>query len=820
MPTNPEPADAAGAVAPGGSTGVALVPYRRPAPPHSGIGLLKRTLGLATAIALALSPWCITFGSFDPYLNQGWVVLGLGFLNLVAVVLFLPWLAPSQRQLPWIPAVAVVWAGLVVSTLHSSYLASMRLAMVAAGQLLVFAGIRLFLRREDCRAVLVTLVGSGTGLALYGLAQKAGFDLFRWHDVLPGLEVMATLGNPNHLGAYLMATSLIAFVLWRDGFAPTRPGRLALLTCIAIQITCLVFTYSLASRLGIGIGLVLYFWRFWERQSGSWFRWRPLAAALPVTLIIVVGHTLLARLTATYPWQDLVAAPYAWFTATTRCQLWLIGMQLFEQSPFTGIGLGATPYLVAQVRHPAWAFLGLSSCSDDVHAIQLTALSELGLLGLYGLVAVILAFVAVHRWKVAQDDSDQTVTRATFVGLLVLLAHGAYNNSLTTLPLANLAVLLAAVHQTWALQSCRWRPRWRLFAIVYLVLPIAFAVGAMLLQRAYQTEQQAIFSGQKALLAGDLPTAVQRFEAAIAANGQSLLGYVGLTNCLEQLGEPRQALAILSRLDHLAPGYMNSRYRMAQLHLATGRLLEAHRWAVRHLESSLMPTAFQLVAAILEREGRDHEAITLLEKGLRQRLDHLPLEHEATRSMQQRLGQYYLEQGRLTQAEDLLASAAITAPAPTTDNLYSRGILRYRQGLATEAIRLLQQALLTASDSPQIQNALGYLLIERGDLRAAEPLLLAAYNQLKQQPSPPLADLLDVTHSLGVLYWRLNETPRARDLLALAYQQTPLDWRQAKSSRAADLKRLLRAINDRERFASVFPGEPFVAASDSVTLEP
>jgi tetratricopeptide (TPR) repeat protein len=767
------------------------------------LAAITRLLGLFIAISLIISPWLVTVQVQDPFLNQNWLLLGLAFLGGLLLAGLLPFYKPRAHQVPLLPALGIFWLGIIASTLASGYSESLRACLVVGGQLLIFLFLRLFQRRTDVFALAFLITISGFGMAGVAIAQWRGFDVFVWGPH----RIVGTFGNPNFLGAYLLVTALLTVNL----LVSPRPGvltRAILAVSLPVQLAGILLSNCKAAWLCFFLGLlisVLDIGRIGARPFG---RIGYLGGGLGLTALLVLLYAGVHQAVSRFPWETLQTPPYGYFSLVTRLLLHAMGFAVFRQSPWLGTGLGSSPYQLSAHRPEFGVFLGLDQFNNDPHAFPLLVLAETGVVGLFGCCTLLSAVVGIHGWKrmregaqEARDREGQAVLKfsvlrpglfAAPLGALVCLA--LFNNALSTLPIANTALILLALHQGTCLRDVRWKWRFSLVLLPYLVLPLLFGLFAWHFQGAHHRQEKLLYDGQMMLAGNDTAGADKALEDLVRVAPQSIHGLYHLAAVKERQDKAYEAQEILARLDLLAPNAFGLHFHIARLFFERGMNLEAHKWALSHVSRNRSPSGYELLGKILIQVGRPAEAEAAFEEAITRIPYWIEREKEPAQFARLYLATIRLDQNRVAEAQKLLSQ--LTPPLTDFPEYYfQQGLAAFKSGQASAAVNLFEKAYQKNSADPKYANALGYVLVKTdSDLGRAQTLLEGAYQAFRSRTPPVLSDILGVTHSLGILYWKQGHLAKSRELLTIAAQQTPELWPQVRKQREADLERLLQEM--------------------------
>ncbi len=769
-----------------------------------------RLLFFLFVACLLAAPWLPASETLDLFANQGKLTYFLGSLSCSVIALMLVFGRFRHLRLPLLNPLLLLGSVIAVTTILSPFLVSLRQGFLWISLLLIFACLRLIWNNQTTRHIGYLISLSGFLMALYGLAQRFGLDPIHW--VGGRFQVVGTFSNPNFLAAFLMSTALVTFGLLRHDDAAKLSSRITLTGLFLVQMTTLFLTACAGALLCCAIGLLMYWWRFWEVPTRRWFRVSPFFGGTLLTLLLIALYAVFSMTARHYPWENLSRTPWDHLSFVTRILEFHMGFTLFLQHPVAGLGPGASPYLLSSLRPPLGNLLGLANFNDDPHSLALTLLAETGGVGLLAFCSLIAAGFGVHRWhryrhtphlSLAEDKPHACLTTSPLttelpvvfaIPAMSLLLHALFNNTLSILPLALQLLLLSACHQAACLRETQWRRCMNWLRLPWLLIVPLFLVTGWSLEQNHQLESRLLYQGQEAADSGRNAEAEQAFSRVLAANQQSLKGLFGLAIAQERQGRLVQAQDLLGKLDQLSPNVFGVRLHLSRIFLERRQLLEAHRWALLHLQWSQSPMAYELLGRILLMEGRLQEA----EEVYREGLFHVPLGREdelrAADRMRLLLGELALDRGEMETARNYLQTLT-TDEARSASALFLLGRLNYDAGLTTEALTFFEKARQADPKDARIGNALGYLLCELNrDLPRARTILEAAYQQYKEQSSPRLQDILSVTHSLGMLYARIGESAKARELLTLAFDQTPADWREIKEARSRDLNRYLASL--------------------------
>ncbi len=255
---------------------------------------------------------------------------------------------------------------------------------------------RLILRCLEITVALAIL------FSLIGFLEEATHTLyFRSNLVLSNelheyFTINSVFYDPDIFGRYLALVMLLATtVLLYD-----RRTRVQLLSVgtLAVLWTCLVFTLSRSSLVGLGLGLAVL----------AALRWRIRPAVYAG--VVIAGLALAGIGVATHP--STFGLQNGNVATSGRASLITGGIHLFAQRPFYGYGSGSFPseYTVA---YPQAARI-----VKDSHNIPITVGVEQGLIGEALYVALVLS-ILVTLLRGARGDPYRVAIAVTFIALLL-----------------------------------------------------------------------------------------------------------------------------------------------------------------------------------------------------------------------------------------------------------------------------------------------------------------------------------------------------------------------------------------------------------------
>lgn len=311
---------------------------------------------------------------------------------------------------------------------------------------------------QRARWLAAALVFGACIQAVLGLYQFI-FRIGPEHFVIMGrfMRASGVFEQPNPFGGFLgLALPVtLSLALWAWGEFVQRSGR---------WINSLWALYYTAATALIGLGLLAS----WSR--GAWLgavvsvlvvlvvRSRRAAILSAIGALAVASLTLLgafsptaipqpiserlADLPAYFGWADVLSQPVTDenFSVVERIAHWTAAQQMWERSPWFGVGAGNYAAVYPEVRLPRW-----EDPLGHAHNIYLNVLGETGLAGLAAFV-VLWGAVVVWTWQRVrssdQSHPDQRWLAAVAVGVLGLVAHLSTHNLVDNLFVRGIVVYI------------------------------------------------------------------------------------------------------------------------------------------------------------------------------------------------------------------------------------------------------------------------------------------------------------------------------------------------------------------------------------------
>lgn len=356
-------------------------------------------IAVTVAITLFVSPW----NSIDPVNLPKMVLLGVLAVMSIAFI-FSGNLAPKSKRNKWLfVSFGTFLMVLVIDLLTSSsdfafkfygtpsrntgFLAYLSLALIA----LVAA---VSSSAQTLKRFSITLLGVGTFLGVYGLAQSRGIDAFDYVNAY-GSDVFGTFGNPNFQSAFMGMVGATALTWLVFGKVSWRlRSSLILLVIISLLNVRLSSEQGYLNLLAGSIaGLIVFLFSTKKIKLG----WSVLGASSAGGILILMGI--------------FNAGPLADFIYKSSLQArgfyWRAAINMMAEHPLLGVGLDGFGNWYRRSRTQAAAELNAGVVSDTAHNIPLDLGSSGGfplLLSYFGI--ILLALISIIRVIRRSDGFD------------------------------------------------------------------------------------------------------------------------------------------------------------------------------------------------------------------------------------------------------------------------------------------------------------------------------------------------------------------------------------------------------------------------------
>lgn len=321
--------------------------------------------------------------------------------------------------------------------------------------------------RPDSLVRFATAAGlAGAVAATYGLLQIAGLDPMAWSRTATfgrEMRIFATLGHPNHLGAYLSMT--IPLMIWLA--ARARGGLRRWAWILVAMSSVIVLAATLSRGAWIGIAAAGTAWIFLHllsrRRSQSPPRGRHpsrsvrIAALAAVALLVFGASAVLLRhspigtnlLTRVRQIASLRAP-----TTQSRILIWQAGMRMARDHPVRGVGLDAFGIAFPRYRPLEYWKVEWGFTPTKAHNEAIQILATQGVPGaVAGLLVVLCAGYVVWRCVRRGEASVRAAAIPAGASLVAFLIQ-----DLTSFTVAALGALAAALAGWLSAASPRLQP--------------------------------------------------------------------------------------------------------------------------------------------------------------------------------------------------------------------------------------------------------------------------------------------------------------------------------------------------------------------------
>lgn len=287
--------------------------------------------------------------------------------------------------------------------------------LTLAGVALFELARRWFVTPERRAHAIAALLMASSLVATYGLLQYAGLDPL---TPPPVFRAFSTLAHANLLAAYLaMTLPLTAARLLnrREHSLPLSAFSLAL------QLTCLVVTYSragwLAALTGLAVTLIAWAWSAGRRRLAL-----SVLAVGGVGLALLFGLSRLPPLpeSAPHPLQTLTSL-FRWTGATAQIRLlgWRAGLEAWRARPLLGYGPATSRPVLEWFARPELApFGGPPALGGRPHNVYLEIALESGGIGLALFLGLLAALLMPLLRALPRGDAATRALRAGILGAL------------------------------------------------------------------------------------------------------------------------------------------------------------------------------------------------------------------------------------------------------------------------------------------------------------------------------------------------------------------------------------------------------------------
>ncbi len=250
-------------------------------------------------------------------------------------------------------------------------------------------------RSED---IFLVMSLSGFLVSIFAIIQFLGLDNYTWQESLLADRVISSLGQANHLGAFILFSLAASLIYLKN-----KQWRYFIIISIFFQILTLYLSGSKSAWLGLIVALLIYLLlKLKERLS------------LKKILIITLALTVIFLLTNNQRFKDLLNTG----SSSLRLSFYQTSLNSFIEKPLFAYGLEHSGSALIKGYRPDWAqFLQVNDYPDRAHNIFLEILLKYGLVG--GLLLLVLIWALVDFFRLFKNKfNDQS--------LIIILALLAY----------------------------------------------------------------------------------------------------------------------------------------------------------------------------------------------------------------------------------------------------------------------------------------------------------------------------------------------------------------------------------------------------------
>ncbi len=397
---------------------------------------LTTILRIGLILTLFLAPLWIFPRGFSPTAAKlSLALLGMGGVFCLTLVRL--WVSRSRDiQLPWIllgTLPFIVAAGLSVLGAKNLYFAIGSTLLIAVFILFGWSLSTSIMTAEWRQRILAALLASATLSALLAFAQFVG--LLGDPTLEPIERAASTFVNRNFLGAFLGVTALPSLsLLFRRKYRLAQwlaiPSILLCLLVMTINEQTGILLAFLAGLLFLAVGIVVF------RAGSALVQYRRgLLVAVLVVIIGVGGGLALWMSNPSKPIEStsnsIVTNLWRSNSGGTRFVLWGTALEMLQDQPLTGVGLGnyKNRYLEFRTvyhRQPDALVQGLrTGTAAQAHNDFLQLIAELGMPGIIALLTLATALVTFFWKRLQRLDRAEDKLQLLFLlsGAVVASAH-------------------------------------------------------------------------------------------------------------------------------------------------------------------------------------------------------------------------------------------------------------------------------------------------------------------------------------------------------------------------------------------------------------
>jgi len=251
----------------------------------------------------------------------------------------------------------------------------------------------------------ISIVGAGTLLALYGIAQSKGYDFYQF-DLGFGTNVFGTFGNPNFQSAFMgiTAASSLTLVL----FSKVKLHFKALFLLLALLAIYNISASSLQGYLNFAIGISAATTIYLLKSRKPILGWIGLGSTILGIFILLLGILNAGPLSDLIYKSSLLARGFYWRAAAN----------MMLDHPLFGVGMDGYGDAYFRSRTTEIASYNSGIYSDTAHNIPLDIGSNGGFPLLFAYMAIII-FVLISIVRILKRETEFDVVFTTIVAAWV-----------------------------------------------------------------------------------------------------------------------------------------------------------------------------------------------------------------------------------------------------------------------------------------------------------------------------------------------------------------------------------------------------------------
>ena len=252
--------------------------------------------------------------------------------------------------------------------------------------------------REMLKRYAIAILGSGTVLATYGVAQSQGQDFYQFENVY-ATNVFGTFGNPNFQSAFMgiMAAVALTLFLYSKIKVFFKASLLSLMLLALYNISLSSEQGYLNFAFGFGFATIIFLFKS-KRQILGWIIVVLTGAA---ALLIGLGIFNLG------PLSDLIYKS----SLQARSFYWQAAARMMLDHPFFGVGMDSYGDAYFRSRTSQIASVNVTITADSAHNIPL----DIGASGGFPLLIaymsiIVLASISIFKVIMRQAEFDVVFT--------------------------------------------------------------------------------------------------------------------------------------------------------------------------------------------------------------------------------------------------------------------------------------------------------------------------------------------------------------------------------------------------------------------------